>query len=211
MPSITPTITGPIITPATRWARPLSLLAAILTVLSQLLRLADGLLGSDSAATVTHTLIYALSLLGMGTLMLALTALYAVGRGAMGKRGLIGYLAAFLGTLLVAGDWWFEAFVVPTIDERAPDLLDGTIGGSILAGAVATIALYSIGWVLFGLASLRAQTMPRPAAALLIVGGLVGPLALTTPYQIPLAVGIGWAGLAMKRDAPGSQRLPASR
>jgi len=46
------------------------------------------------------------------------------------------------------------------------------------------------------------KAIPRPAAGLLITGGLIGPLALTTPFQIPLAVGIAWAGFAKQRGAP---------
>ena len=40
----------------------------------------------------------------------------------------------------------------------------------------------------------------------MIIGGLIGPLAFTTPYQIPLAAGIGWIGYALIR-APGSRSL----
>jgi hypothetical protein len=40
---------------------------------------------------------------------------------ALGRLGLIGYVTAFLGTLMVAGDWWFEAFVVPTTATEAPE------------------------------------------------------------------------------------------
>jgi hypothetical protein len=50
--------------------------AAALVVLSQVMRLGVGLLlGADSASTVAHTLTYAMALLGMCALLLALTAL----------------------------------------------------------------------------------------------------------------------------------------
>ena len=39
--------------------------------------------------------------------------------------------------------------------------------------------------------------LPRAAALLLLIGGLAGPLALSTPYQIPLAIAIGWIGLGL--------------
>jgi hypothetical protein len=190
----------------TRWAGVFSVTAAILIVLSQLLRLGVGLvIGSPSRSTVTHTLTYSLALLGMYALLLALTALYVRESAALGRLGFIGYLTAFLGTLLVAGDWWFEAFVVPTIAVEAPGVLALAPGGSVLAGALVTVALYTTGWVLFGLATLRSGAFSRPAAVLLIVGGFAGLFALSTPYQIVLAVAVGWIGLTIDR-APRSQR-----
>ena len=42
----------------------------------------------------------------MAILLLALTAIYAREYAALGTLGLVGYLTAFLGTLMVAGDWW---------------------------------------------------------------------------------------------------------
>ena len=190
------------LSPITRRAGMLSLSAAILIVLSQIMRLVVGrLLGPDSAATSAHTVTYVLALLGMGTLLLALTALYTRESAALGRLGLIGYLTAFFGTLMVAGDWWFEAFVVPMIATAAPAVLDLPPSGSLLVGAIATVGPYTVGWVLFGLAALRARVTPRAAALLLIAGGLAGPLALSTPYQIPLAIAIGWIGLALERDS----------
>ena len=99
---------------------------------------------------------------------------------------------------MVAGDWWFEAFVVPTIATAAPAVLDLPLSGSVLVGAIATVGLYTVGWTLFGIAALRAHAFPRAAALLLLVGGLAGPLALSTPYQIPLAIAIGWIGLTLR-------------
>lgn len=186
--------------PIARWAGPLCIAAAVLIVLSQLLRLGLGLiLGSDSASTLTHTPTYLLALLGMGVLLLALTAVYTREHAALGTLGLIGYLIAFLGTLLIAGDWWFEAFVVPSIATVAPEVLRLSPSGSVLAGAITTLGMYTAGWILFGLAALRVAAVPRPAALLLILGGLAGPLALSTPYQIPLAVAVGWIGYALSR------------
>jgi hypothetical protein len=162
--------------------------AAALVLLSQVMRLGVGLLlGVDSASTVAHTLTYALALLGMCALLLALTALYTRASGALGRLGWIGFLLAFLGTLMIAGDWWFEAFVVPMIATHAPQIIQLVPAGSLLLGAIATVGAYSIGWVLFGLAALRADVFTRPAALLLLAGGVIGPLALGTPYQVPLA------------------------
>ena len=107
------------LSPIGRRAGLLSLIAAVLIVLSQVMRLVGGrLLGPDWATTPAYTLIYTLALLGMGTLLLALTAIYIREFAALGRLGLIGYLTAFLGTVMVAGDWWFEAYAIPKIASR---------------------------------------------------------------------------------------------
>jgi hypothetical protein len=181
--------------PLSRWTGALSVIASALIVQSEIVRLAVGLmLGPNSAATVVHTLTYGLALLGMYALVLAITALYFHHQNALGRLGLLGYATAVLGTVMVAGDWWFEAFAVPMIAERAPQVLAMSPTGSVLAGAIATAGPYTVGWALFGLAAFRAGVFPRPAALLLIAGALLGPLALSTPYQIPLAVAVGWIG-----------------
>jgi hypothetical protein len=190
------------LSPISRRAGLLGVTAAVLIVLSQLMRLAmSRLLGPDWATTPAYTLTYSIALLGMGSLLLAVTAIYTRESAALGKIGLIGYLTAFLGTLMVAGDWWFEAFVVPMIATAAPAVLDLPLSGPLLVGAIATVGLYTAGWTLFGIAALRARAFPRGAALLLLAGGLAGPLALSTPYQIPLAIAIGWIGLTLEQES----------
>ena len=191
-----------VLSPISRRAGLLSVTAAALIVLSQIMRLAlSRLLGPDWATTPAYTLSYSVALLGMGSLLLAVTAIYARESAALGKIGLIGYLTAFLGTLMVAGDWWFEAFAIPMIAIAAPAVLDLPLSGPLLVGAIATVGLYTVGWTVFGIAALRARAFPRVAALLVLVGGLAGPLALTTPYQIPLAIAIGWIGLTLGSDS----------
>jgi hypothetical protein len=189
-----------------RCAGVLSLTAAVLIVLSQVMRLGVGrLLGQNWVTTPAYTVTYFVALLGMGALLLALSAIYTRESDALGRLGLIGFVTAFLGTLMVAGDWWFEAFVVPMIATAAPAVLDLPISGSVLVGAIATVGLYTMGWMLFGLAVLRTRAVPRPAALLLLASGVLGPLALSTPYQIPLAIAIGWIGLTLASESRSRQ------
>ena len=84
---------------------------------------------------------------------------------------------------------------------KAPEVLDLPPSGSVLVGAIVTVALYTVGWTLFGFAALRARAFPSAAALLLFAGGLAGPLALSTPYQIPLAIAIGWIGLTLEPES----------
>jgi hypothetical protein len=98
-------------TQVTKWAGNLCLTAAALIVSSEFLRLAVGLVsGSHSAATLTHSLTYGLALAGMYALLLALTAVYFGHQRALGAVGLVRYLTADAGAVLVGEDWWFETF-----------------------------------------------------------------------------------------------------
>ena len=177
-----------------------SLVAAGLILVQQISQIAFGLTMSESMASATHTLRYGLALLAMYALLIALTGLFAVQATSAGRLGLIGYLVAALGTLLLAGDWWYEAFVAPLIAASAPELLRTAPSGSILIGAAATFASFALGWTLFGVASYRARVFPRGAAVLTAVGGVVGILALAPPFQIPLALAVGWMGWSLVRS-----------
>jgi hypothetical protein len=150
-----------------------------------------------------------LALLAMFALLLALTGLYLRQAGAADTVGLIGFLVALLGTVLVAGDWWFESFIAPQVAAVAPQVMTGAITGSLLVGAAATFGLFAAGWIIFGIATFRANVYPRPAAVLLIIGGVVGLLALQTPYQVPLAISVGWIGYSLTRSEPAEALAPA--
>ncbi len=171
-----------------------SLTAAGLMLVHQISQLVFALTMSQSMAIATHSLRNGLALLAMFALLMALTGLYAVQATSAGRLGLIGYLVAALGTLLLAGDWWYEAFVAPLIAASAPELLRTAPSGSILIGAAATFGSFALGWLLFGIASYRAGVFPRGATVLMAVGGVVGILALSPPFQIPLALAVGWMG-----------------
>ena len=111
-----------------RLVGPVSVGAASLIIVSQTVHLGLGLaLGSQSANSPVHSLKYGLALFAMYALLLALTGLYLRQANAAGKLGLAGYLIAFLGTLLIAGDWWFESFIAPQIAAVAPEVMSGAI------------------------------------------------------------------------------------
>jgi len=194
-----------------RWVGPVSMLAAALIILSQGVHLALGLaMGAQSADSVLHSVKYVIALLAMFALLVALTGLYLRQADAAGALGLIGYLIAALGTVLIAGDWWFESFIAPGIAAVAPQVMTGAITGSMAVGAAATFGFFAVGWIVFGIATFRANVYPRPAAALLVIGGAVGILAGSTPYQVPLAIAVGWIGYSLTTSEPGDARALAT-
>ncbi len=122
---------------------------------------------SEVAATAPWVAEALLNLLGTVLLLFGLFGLYARQSEAAGHLGLVGFLVAFLGTALVAGVSWGDVFVVPILADAAPEVLDA---GPPL-GIILSFGVFTVGWVLFGLATLRARVYPRVAAVLLMVGG----------------------------------------
>ena len=177
-----------------------SLVAAALILVSQVSQLVLPMVISESFWIATQTLRVGLSLVAMFALLIALTGIYAQQASATGKLGLVGYLTASLGTVLVAGDWWYEAFIGPMLRQQAPELLKTAISGSILIGAALTFVIFAAGWVIFALATLRAGVAPRGAAVLMVLGGIAGILTLISPFQVPLALAVGWMGLWLVRS-----------
>src|SRR5215208_5942646 len=101
-----------------------SVTAGGLILLNQLSQLILVYTVTESFWTGTHVYRRGLALIAMYVLLIALTALYSLEANVMGNLGLIGYLIAFLGTMLVAGDWWYETFIVPKLMEWSPELMD---------------------------------------------------------------------------------------
>jgi hypothetical protein len=61
-------------------------------------------------------------------------------------------------------------------------------------GAVLSYGLLTVGWVLFGIAALRARVFPTAAALGLIVGGLVAWQSGFPPYGVPLGLVVAALG-----------------
>jgi hypothetical protein len=97
---------------------------------------------------------------------------------------------------------WVFSFVMPALAEVAAPVLDtdeppGILGPALLLSFI----LFSLGWLIFGVASLRARVYPILASVLLIVGAVIGYLIELLPFQIPIpvdtllmAIAIAWMG-----------------
>ena len=59
-----------------------------------------------------------------------------------------------------------------------------------------SFALAAVGWLLFGLASLRVGVYPRAAVVLLIIGAAL-TFAPLPGGQVVFEVGVAWLGLAL--------------
>jgi hypothetical protein len=83
--------------------------------------------------------------------------------------------------MLLAGAWWLEAFAMAYAAAKPPALVAEFPTGRLLAGGTVSFDIFAVGWVLFGIASVRARGFPRDAALLLVIGGGIGVLIAVVP------------------------------
>jgi len=202
----TTTPTGPYSALA-RLAGPFALAAGVLMVVVEvaIFPIVDV---DDHVGTSTNT-VYRISgvvyFLAFCLLVLAAVAAYGWQARESGRLGVVGVIAAIVGTMFLGGDLWFESFYVTYVADVAPDVLDKDPSGMIVLGAISSYVLFAIGWALFGVASLRARVFPRAICVAIIIGGLAGFQALLPPWGIPLGLAMAWLGVWMiraRRHAP---------
>lgn len=176
-----------------RWAGLVALASAGLSVMGDVLRLFVDVESAASATTIPYALVFWFYLLGSMLLLLGLVGLYISQAEAAGVLGLVGFLTAFLGTAFLVGALWFELFITPALAVEAPGLAEAELG---IAGFILVFLLSALGWVLFGVATLRARVYPRWAAVLLIVGGLVAfvPVPLS---GVVFSAAVAWMGFIL--------------
>lgn len=176
-----------------RWGGLAAIVSGVSSVTGDLLGLAVDLESAESALTTPYILVFLLYLLGTVLLLLGLVGLYASQSEAAGVLGLVGFLVAFVGTALFSGAIWFELFITPSLATEAPELAEAELG---FAGFILSFLLVVIGWLLFGVATLRARVYPRWAAILLIVGAVISfiPIPLS---GIALSVAVAWLGFIL--------------
>jgi hypothetical protein len=187
-----------------RWGGLAAMLAGALFVAAGLLSLSifPKYPSSVSLTSQPYAIQSVLKLAAAVLLLLGLPGLHARQAEAAGPLGTAGFLAAFSGTGLVLGFFWATAFFAPawaSVDPAGFDAGQGPPGR--LAGAfVVSIAIFVLGWVLFGVAAWRARVYPRGAALLLIFGS---PLALGTllvvgfPTGVFFSAAVAWMGYVL--------------
>lgn len=191
----------------TRWGGLATIASALLAILSFVLYLVvvGGDRISEAATSAAFFLPSGAQLLAMVLLLVGLVALFARQAEAFGALGLASFLLALVGTTLAAGALWSQVFVVPRLSQVAPNIVDrGT--GSVLAGFLLSFLLFGVGWLVFGVATLRTRLFPRWAVILLMVGAVVSILPLPSRALI-LEVAAACLGFALLtgRGAPAEQ------
>jgi hypothetical protein len=181
--------------------------SGVLSVIGDLMNLVVDLENPVSATTSSYTIVYFLYLLSTALVLLGLVGLYTSQSQAVGILGLVGFLVAFLGTVMLVGGLWFELFVTPNLAAQAPVLVEADLGS---LGFTLTFFLGAVGWVLFGVATLRANVYPRWAAVLLIVGGVI--FFLPVPLRgIIFSVSAAYLGFMLFTGQVRSDEQPSPR
>ena len=174
-----------------RWGGLAALLAGVLLVVSELLRLYIDLIDPELYRSI-FVFNGVLGLLLSVLVQLGLVGLYARQVGVAGTLGLVGFVLAFVGVNLSMGASFVDAFAKPVVwPWEDPEYFERT---------VAALAIFApgfvLGWVLFGVASLRTRIYPRAAATLLIAGALI--LLLPLPLGgLVFAAALAWMGYVL--------------
>jgi hypothetical protein len=166
------------------------------------------------ATSITTTDVYVRDSLKVLMAVLALvgiTGMYLSQIHRNGVLGLVGYVVLAAGYLGILSTAFAAAYVLPEIAESNPGYVNDVIAantgqGSVESdiGALQTVfqvqgLAYLAGGLLFGIALYRAHVLPRWAAALLAVGGVVSAVLTVMPdafYRL-LAVPTGIAMIGL--------------
>jgi hypothetical protein len=127
-------------------------------------------------------------------LLISLIAVYERQARAAGTFGLVGFLAAIVGTMTMGGDMWFDGFASPWLADVLPQAFTAEKTAILQTGGLLSYLLFAVGWVLFGLASLRARVYPAWISIALAVGGVAGFNAGMPPYGVPIGLAVAALG-----------------
>jgi hypothetical protein len=154
------------------------------------------------------TVLWVMGLVAALLVLIGLPALYARQAVQAGRLGLIAFVLVFIGMALVTGNAYFGTF----IQSGLVDLIVLAEGAGVTvqepaaaaAGFMIALLLYLLGWIMFGLASLRARVLPRGAVSLVIAGIVLGIVFMATGILwlgVPaIELGFAWLGFALWRE-----------
>ena len=193
----------------TRHAGPIAIVAGLLFAALDLGRLPI-LAAEDRAAALRDPLLVTLNagyFFAFCALLLALIALHGRQARQAGAFGTFAFGAAVVGTMTMAGDMWFDGFASPWLAEVAPQVFTTLRPTPILEiGGLLSYGLMALGWMLYGLATLRGRVFPMLAAIGMIIAGLVAFRSSIPPYGVPLGLVVAalgaWVTASDRAEAP---------
>jgi hypothetical protein len=163
-------------------------------VIPDTLRSASDSLG-EIASTDGFIVQSLLTLLAGMLLLVALTGLYLTQSEAAGKLGAVGALVAYVGTILMVGDFYANTFVTPLVALSVPEYLSSYEAGVLRIWFPVEFGLFAVSWLLFAVATLRARVYPGGAALLLLVGAVVAlpPVPFVNVFFYFAVIWLGFA------------------
>jgi hypothetical protein len=195
-PSPLRNLPGESVGPFVRYAGWLSIAAGALFLIAQtMMSTFDQRLNLETSQNPVFMAAKIIYLAGFIVLMFALIAVYGIQAQRAGRLGVAALALAIVGTMLLAGDLWFEVFAVPWLAAGpAPESLLAKPSLTFALGGISSYILFAAGWAPFGIASVRARVFPHVLSIGIIVGGIAGYRALVAPWGIPLGVALSILG-----------------
>ncbi len=169
-----------------RWSGLVAILGGILSVavyLSESVLILSEADFSIAKNGVGWVVLFILGLVSAVTVLLGLVGIYARQAQACGVLGVIGFIVAFVAVALWTGVSFVFAFVMPELANIPFDVQRSSVvtvvmpGSDIMVplvtsvGLLTTILICMLGWLLFGLATVRGKVFSQWAGLLLAVGG----------------------------------------
>jgi len=200
----------------TRWGGAALALGGVLLFIASLINpaLTDPNAVLSNLWTPVHILIWCASVLNV----FGLIGLYLRQAEEAGRLGLIGFIMSFFGNAVSSAGPAVEAYALPAIAvmrETGPKTVDALLFNPAgpLRGLVPVLAasfvVTSVGYILTGIAIMRAGVLPRWGGLLLIIGPVTGfaffavPAAgyeLTVIFAAVVGVAFAWLGYALWSD-----------
>ena len=190
-----------------RWSGIACILAGLLIVLTTLVHPSRETLEIILEQELRLVAGHWLGTFSCGFLLLGLPGLYAAQSERAGRLGLVSFLMVFFGTLFFAVHN-NSGFIAPVLAAQAPAMLDAINAYPPVAAlnGLGPICFFP-GFILFGMATLRARVLPRQAGILLaigsplfLVGAVLGQLVFEALFivailgALALGLGLAWAG-----------------
>jgi hypothetical protein len=142
-------------------------------------------------------------------LLISLIAVHGRQSRQAGGFGRFAFCAAVLGTMTMAGDMWFDGFVSPWLAEVTPQVFTAEKGVILQIGALCSYLFFALGWVLYGIAAVRARVFPVTISLALVVGGVLGWSAGMPPYGVPIGLAVAALGGWLIHTDRTARRAPA--
>jgi hypothetical protein len=196
-----------------RWSGLAAMGTGILFIVIQAVHPLDLLenVGSGTWA-IAHYMGVAMGILGI----FGMTGLYARQLEKAGWLGLIGYLLLTIFYALITAFQFIEAYITPVLTTAAPQFVEAFLAVAagkateFDLGALPTVYMmlglvgYTLGGLLFGIATFRAGVLPRWAGALLAIAVLLPivatglfPHPLDRIFAVPVGLALAWMGYAL--------------
>lgn len=102
-----------------------------------------------------------------------------------GWFGLVGFVAAFIGTASMLMGAMIEMFIIPFLSLQQPGIEDGPPPPGVGEAFMTIQVIFWIGYMLLGTATLRAGVLPRSVGVML----LLGPTWMTWGEAVTLRLG----------------------